>query len=185
MSFAVASDHKPFIAGVGMVRFTKPGQSDPWDQLGESAARLALEDAKVPYEDIQSGDVGFVYADSTAGQAALYRLGMSGIPIVNVNNNCATGSTAWYLACQAVASGSVEVALALGFEQMNPGKLDLVFGDRKRTMDHLTARLGELLGEDTSGPLNAAMYFGAAGLEHQRTHGTSAQAFAGVTGQSG
>src|ERR1700721_965487 len=97
MSFAVASDHKPFIAGVGMVRFTKPGQSDPWDQLGESAARLALEDAKVPYEDIQSAYVGYVYADSTAGQSALYRLGMSGIPIVNVNNNCGNASTAFDL----------------------------------------------------------------------------------------
>jgi acetyl-CoA acetyltransferase len=91
-----------------------------------------------------------------------------------------TGSTALYLACQAVASGSTEVALALGFEQMNPGKLDLVFGDRKRTMDRLTARLGELLGEDTSGPLNAAMYFGAAGLEHQRHYGTAAETFARV-----
>jgi sterol carrier protein 2 len=181
MSFAVASDQKPLVAGVGMVRFTKPGQSDPWDQLGESAARLALEDAKIPYEDVQVAHVGYVYADSTAGQSALYRLGVSGIPIVNVNNNCATGSTAWYLACQAVASGSAEVALALGFEQMNPGKLDLVFADRKRTMDHLTARLGELLGEDTSGPLNAAMYFGAAGVEHQQEYGTAAETFAGVT----
>jgi sterol carrier protein 2 len=180
MSFAVASDQRPLIAGVGMIRFTKPGQSDPWDQLGESAARLALEDAKVRYEDVQIAHVGYVYADSTAGQSALYRLGLSGIPIVNVNNNCATGSTALYLACQAVASGSAEVALALGFEQMNPGKLDLVFGDRKRTMDHLTARLGELLGEDTSGPLNAAMYFGAAGREHQQHYGTSAETFASV-----
>ena len=180
MSFALTRDQRPLIAGVGMVPFTKPGQSDSWDQMGESAARLALEDAKVPYEDIEIAHVGYVYADSTAGQSALYRLGLSGIPIVNVNNNCATGSTALYLACQAVASGSTEVALALGFEQMNPGKLGLVFGDRKRTMDHLTARLGELLGEDTSGPLNAAMYFGAAGLEHQRQYGTSTATFAAV-----
>jgi sterol carrier protein 2 len=172
---------KPLIAGVGMVAFTKPGEGKSWDILGESAARTALEDAQVPYEDVQVAYVGYVYADSTAGQSALYPLGLSGLPIINVNNNCATGSTALYLACQAVQSGSTEVALALGFEQMNPGKLGLVFSDRKRTMDHLTARMGELIGEDTSGPLNAAMYFGAAGLEHQRTHGTSAQAFASVT----
>jgi sterol carrier protein 2 len=172
---------KPLIAGVGMVAFTKPGQGEPWDILGESAARSALDDARVPYEDVDIAHVGYVYADSTAGQSALYRLGLSGIPIINVNNNCATGSTALYLACQAVQSGSTEVALALGFEQMNPGRLGLVFGDRKRTMDHLTARMGELIGEDTGGPLNAAMYFGAAGLEHQRTFGTSAQSFASVT----
>ncbi len=180
MSIAVTNDQKPLIAGVGMVRFAKPGQSDPWDELGESAARLALQDATVSYEDIQVAQVGYVYADSTAGQSVLYRLGLSGIPIINVNNNCATGSTALYLACQAVASGAAEVALALGFEQMIPGKLNLVFDDRKRTMDHLTTRLGELLGEDTSGPLNAAMYFGAAGLEHQRDYGTAAETFASV-----
>jgi acetyl-CoA acetyltransferase len=181
MTLAPLSARNPFVAGVGMVRFSKPGQSEPWDALGESAARMALEDASVAYEDVQIAYVGYVYADSTAGQSALYRLGLSGTPIVNVNNNCATGSTALYLACQAVRSGSTEVALALGFEQMNPGKLGLVFGDRKRTMDHLTARMGELIGEDTSGPLDAAMYFGAAGLEHQRKYGTSAQAFANVT----
>lgn len=180
MSFARAHGERPLIAGVGMVRFTKPGESAPWDQLGESAARLALEDANVAYKDLQIAHVGYVYADSTAGQSALYRLGLTGIPIINVNNNCATGSTALFLACQAVASGSTEVALALGFEQMNPGKLNLVFDDRKRTMDHLTTRLGELLGEDTSGPLNAAMYFGAAGLEHQKQYGTTAETFASV-----
>jgi sterol carrier protein 2 len=172
---------KALIAGVGMIAFTKPGQGESWDILGESAARIALKDAQVPYEDVQMAHVGYVYADSTAGQSALYRLGLSGVPIINVNNNCATGSTALYLACQAVESGSTDVALALGFEQMNPGKIGLVFDDRKRTMDHLTARMGELLGEDTSGPLNAAMYFGAAGSEHQRAYGTSAHAFASVT----
>lgn len=180
MTFAVASDQRPLIAGVGMIPFTKPGQSDPWDQLGESAARLALQDANVSYEDVQVAHVGYVYADSTAGQSVLYRLGLSGIPIINVNNNCATGSTALYLACQAVASGTTEVALALGFEQMNPGKLDLIFDDRKRTMDHLTVRLGELIGHDTSGPLNAAMYFGAAGLEYQRQFGATTETFASV-----
>ena len=180
MTFAVANDQRPVIAGVGMIPFTKPGQSAPWDKLGESAARLALKDANVPYEDIHIAHVGYVYADSTAGQSVLYKLGLSGIPIINVNNNCATGSTALYLACQAVASGAAEVALALGFEQMTPGKLDLIFDDRKRTMDHLTTRLGELTGQDTNGPLNAAMYFGAAGLEYQTQFGASPETFARV-----
>jgi acetyl-CoA acetyltransferase len=67
--------------------------------------------------------VGYVYGDSTAGQAALYGVGLTGIPVVNVNNNCSTGSTALFLARQAVASGAVECALALGFEQMVPGAL--------------------------------------------------------------
>jgi sterol carrier protein 2 len=170
----------PLIAGVGMIPFKKPGQSDPWDTMGANATRLALRDADIPYEDVALAFVGYVYADSTAGQSALYNVGLSGIPIVNVNNNCATGSTALFLACQAVRSGAVDVALAVGFEQMIPGSLGLIFDDRKRTMDLLTRRMGELLGEDTEGPLDTAKYFGGAGLEHQRRFGTSAHTFAQI-----
>ena len=76
---------KPLIAGVGMVPFTKAGKSDPWDQMGQAAARAALQDAHVPYEDIEVAHVGYVYADSTAAQSALYNVGLTGIPIINVN----------------------------------------------------------------------------------------------------
>jgi acetyl-CoA acetyltransferase len=73
--------------------------------------------------EVQQAYVGYVYGDSTAGQAALYGVGLSGIPVFNVNNNCSTGSSALFLARQAVESGAVECALALGFEQMQPGAL--------------------------------------------------------------
>lgn len=53
--------------------------------------------------------------DFTSGQRALYEVGMTGIPVINVNNNCSTGSTALFLARQAVAIGTVDCALALGF----------------------------------------------------------------------
>jgi sterol carrier protein 2 len=171
---------RALIAGVGMIPFTKPGQSEAWDAMGSTAARAALEDAAIGYGDVETAYVGYVYADSTAGQSALYPLGVTGIPIINVNNNCSTGSTALFLACQAVSSGAVDVALALGFEQMNPGRLGLVFDDRKRTLDQLTRRMGELTGDDTTGPLNTAMYFGAAGLEHQKQHGTATSTFAQI-----
>ena len=81
------------VAGVGMIPFTKPGASDDYPVMGEMAARLALEDAGIDYKDVQQAYVGYVYGDSTAGQAALYGLGLTGIPVVNVNNNCATGSS--------------------------------------------------------------------------------------------
>src|SRR6185369_14343806 len=100
---------KPLIAGVGMIPFSKPGKSEPWDQMGEAAARAALQDANVPYEDIAAAYVGYVYADSTAAQSALYNVGLTGIPIINVNNNCSSGSTALYLACQAIAAGTADV----------------------------------------------------------------------------
>ena len=118
------------VAGVGMIPFTKPGQSDDYPIMGETAARIAIEDAGIKYSDIGQAYVGYVYGDSTAGQAAVYGLGMTGIPVINVNNNCATGSSALFLARQAVESGMVDCALALGFEQMVPGALGAVFTDR-------------------------------------------------------
>ncbi|MDP3827363.1 MAG: lipid-transfer protein, partial [Polaromonas sp.] len=89
---------KVIVAGVGMVPFTKPGASEPYHVMGEKAVRQALADARLEYPMIQQAYVGYVYGDSTCGQRALYPVGMSGIPIVNVNNTCSTGSTALFLA---------------------------------------------------------------------------------------
>jgi acetyl-CoA acetyltransferase len=85
---------KPRIAGVGMVPFTKAGRSPAYDAMAADAARRALDDAGMAYGSVQQAYVGFVIGDTTSGQQALYPLGLTGIPIVNVNNACATGSTA-------------------------------------------------------------------------------------------
>ncbi|OYU74962.1 MAG: lipid-transfer protein, partial [Burkholderiales bacterium PBB5] len=111
------------VVGVGMIPFTKPGASEPYTVMGARAARLALDDAGIDYARVQQAYVGYVYGDSTAGQAAVYGVGLSGIPVFNVNNNCATGSSALFLARQAVESGAVACALALGFAQLPPGAL--------------------------------------------------------------
>ena len=118
---------KVVIAGVGMVPFRKPGQSPSYDLMGALAARASLADAGIQYGLVEQAFVGYVYGDSCAGQAALYHLDINGIPIFNVNNNCASGSSAFALASQLVESGAVECALALGFEEMTPGALDMVF----------------------------------------------------------
>ena len=97
------------VAGVGMIPFVKPGANAPYPVMGAEAARLALADAGVGYDRIQQAYVGYVYGDSTAGQRALYQVGMTGIPIINVNNNCSTGSTALFLARQAVESGAARL----------------------------------------------------------------------------
>ena len=107
--------NKVKVAGVGMIPFTKPGASDDYPVMGETAARLAIEDAGIDYSDIEQAYVGYVYGDSTSGQAALYGLGMTGIPMVNVNNNCATGSSALFLARQAVRA-------SIGFRTDEPGR---------------------------------------------------------------
>ena len=89
---------KAFIAGVGMIPFTKPGASDPYPVMAAAAGRLALADAGVAFDALQQAYVGYVYGDSTSGQRCVYALGMAGIPVFNVNNNCSTGSTALFLA---------------------------------------------------------------------------------------
>ena len=111
-----------YVTGVGMIPFTKPGANEPYPQMAAKATRAALTDAGIGYELVQQAYVGYVYGDSTAGQRAVYEVGMTGIPIVNVNNNCSTGSTALFLARQAVASGAADCVLALGFEQMGPAR---------------------------------------------------------------
>src|SRR6476646_7109221 len=119
-----------YVAGVGMIPFVKPGANAPYHVMGTEATRLALSDAGLDYGLIQQAYVGYVYGDSTCGQRALYPVGMTGVPIINVNNNCSTGSTALFLARQAIASGAADCVMALGFEQMRPGALGNVFEDR-------------------------------------------------------
>jgi sterol carrier protein 2 len=167
---------KVLVAGVGMIPFTKPGASEDWDVMAEKAARLALADAGVSYDQVQQAYAGYVYADSTAGQSALYRVGCTGIPIVNVNNNCSTGSTALFLARQTVASGAADCVLVVGFEQMLPGALGMVFNDRKRTLDHHLSKQVEIQGYDDAAPM-AAQQFGGAGVDYQSRHGTPDEVF--------
>ena len=68
-------------------------------------------------------NVGYVFGSSTRGQRAVYESGLTGIPIVNCNNNCSTGSTALFLSRNLVVGGLAHCALALGFEKMQKGSL--------------------------------------------------------------
>jgi acetyl-CoA acetyltransferase len=167
-----------YIAGVGMVPFAKPGSSAPYDVMGAQAVRVALSDAGLDYDDVAQAYVGYVYGDSTSGQRALYQVGMSGIPIVNVNNNCATGATALFLARQAVASGAAECALALGFEQMAPGALATHWNDRPTPFERFDAAADALA--DMPGVPLALRYFGGAGQAHMQRYGTTLRTFAEV-----
>jgi acetyl-CoA acetyltransferase len=159
-----------------MIPFAKPGASAPYHEMGAQAARAALEDAGLSYDDIEQAYCGYVYGDSTCGQKALYQVGMTGIPVFNVNNNCSTGSTALYLARQAIASGAAECVLVLGFEQMSPGALGSVFTDRPTPFDAFDEVTDRLVGKPEI-PL-ALRYFGGAGLAHMQKYGTPLEAFA-------
>ena len=166
-----------YVTGVGMIPFTKPGANEPYPQMAAKATRAALADAGIGYELVQQAYVGYVYGDSTAGQRAVYEVGMTGIPIVNVNNNCSTGSTALFLARQAVASGAADCVLALGFEQMSPGALGAIFKDRPSPFDPFNEATDALVDADL--PL-ALRYFGGAGLAHMKEFGTRVETFAKI-----
>jgi acetyl-CoA acetyltransferase len=161
-----------------MTPFVKPGAERSYTEMVCDAAGAALHDAGIDYAAVEQAYAGFVYADSTAGQHALYGLGMTGVPIVNVNNNCATGSTALFLARQAIASGAAECVLAVGFEQMRPGALGAVFGDVENPFAPFDAATEALVGS-VDLPI-ALKYFGGAGLHHMQRFGTPLSTFAKV-----
>jgi acetyl-CoA acetyltransferase len=170
--------HRVFVAGVGMIPFRKPGTSESYDVMGEQAIRLALADAGLAYSDVQQAYAGYVYGDSTCGQKALYRVGMTGIPVLNVNNNCATGSSALYLARQAVQSGAADCVLAFGFEQMNPGALKSRWDDRPPALERALQVTDELVGMPEIP--SAIRQFAGAGRAHMRKYGTKLQTFAKI-----
>jgi len=166
------------IAGVGMIPFTKPGLGDSYPKMASTATRAALSDAGIGYELIEQAYAGYVYGDSTAGQRALYEVGMTGIPIFNVNNNCSTGSTALFLGRQAVANGAAECVLALGFEQMSPGAISALFKDRSTPFERFDRATDELVGHEEMP--TALRYFGGAGLAHMKEFGTRLSTFAKI-----
>ncbi len=168
------------IAGVGMTPFYKPSAGYRYEELAEQAVREALTDAGVALKDVQQAYASYVLGDSTCGQAALYRVGLTGLPVMNVNNNCSSGSSALWLARQAVLSGQADVVLAFGFEQMRPGALVESFTDRLAPSESFRHRMRELDGEpDEAVPL-AAQFFAGAGTRHMELFGTSPEAFASI-----
>ncbi|RVU30726.1 lipid-transfer protein [Neptunomonas marina] len=168
-----------YVAGVGMTRFYKPGQHQPYRVMVKEAVEAALQDAGIPYGAVQQAFGAYIYGDSTCGQNALYSVGMTGIPIINVNNNCSSGSTALFLARQAVASGAAECVLAFGFEEMQPGALASHWEDRESPFDPMLGRLKEIAPHTPAGPL-ALQMFGAAGRAYMERYSAPASLFAEV-----
>ncbi|MGW6335005.1 thiolase C-terminal domain-containing protein [Nocardia rhamnosiphila] len=169
-----------YVAGVGMTKFEKI-QSRDWTypEMVAEAVGQALTDAGVGYDQVQRAAIGYVFQPSTAGQRALYDIGLTGIPMVNVNNNCATGSTALVLAREWVQAGLADIVLAVGFEQMTKQAMS---GDGTipkvttvdRHMDALKAAAGF-----GNAPMTA-QFFSAAAAEHMKRYGTTREQLARV-----
>ena len=170
---------KVVVAGVGMIPFAKPGQNENYVAMGEQAVRVALADAGVGYESIQQAYASYIFGDSTSGQRVLYNVGMTGIPVINVNNNCASGSTALYLANQAITSGMVDIVLAFGFEQMVPGAIPSSFVDRPNPLELFLEQCDAAIPGASQIPA-ALRVFGSAGMEHMKRFGTPLETFAKI-----
>ncbi len=173
---------KAYVAGVGMTRFEKPETRDwqYWDMARE-AGSAALADAGITYVEVEQVPVGYCFQPSTAGQRAAYELGLTGVPVYNVNNNCATGSSALMLARQFVEGGVADCVLALGFEKMKRGALgggadggDFSTSPVARHYGVMAARHGFEMSPPT------AQIFGDAAREHMEKYGTTEAQLAAV-----
>lgn len=170
---------RAFVAGVGMTKFDKPGARQvTYPELVAEAVSQALVDAGISYDQVQRAAAGYVFQPSAAGQRALYDVGLTGIPVVNVNNNCATGSTALMLATEWVRSGLADVALAVGFEQMTKSAMQGGTGTAVTTVDRHLDIMTRMHGFGAA-PMTA-QFFGHAAAEHMQRFGTTAEQLAAV-----
>ncbi len=161
------------VVGVGMTKFERCDRD--FMDLAQEAGSAALKMAGVGYDQVEQAFVGYVNGMSTNGQRAVYGLGMTGVPVYNVNNNCSTGSTALYLGYQAVSFGVNECVLALGFEKMEKGPLE-------NQLQGLKEKQAEAGGEEKKKkPPIAARIFGEGGREHMELYGTTKEQFAKVS----
>ena len=169
------------VAGVGMTKFCKPGQQEPYRVMAANAIKDAITDAGINVSQIEQGFASYIYGDSTCGQHAFYDVAQSGIPIINVNNNCSSGSTALYLARQAILSGEIECAVAFGFEEMQPGALGTHWDDRESPFERVNKVYDQF--DIPNGPI-ALRAFGAAGRHYMEKYNVSRDIFAQVAVKS-
>ncbi|WP_042400683.1 lipid-transfer protein [Streptacidiphilus carbonis] len=171
---------KTYVVGVGMTDFEKPESRDwqYWDMARE-AGQAALADAGIDYAQVEQAPVGYCLQQSTAGQRAVYELGLTGIPVYNVNNNCATGSTALMMARQFVAGGGSDCVLALGFEKMSRGALGAGAGAGDFATSPVARHYGVMAaGHGFAATPPTAQIFGNAAREHMERYGTTAEQLA-------
>jgi acetyl-CoA acetyltransferase len=164
------------VAGVGMTPFVRIGGEVTYPQLVAEAVGAALADAGLGYDQVERAAAGYVFQPSAAGQRALYDLGLTGIPVVNVNNNCATGSTALLLAREWVECGLADVALAVGFEQMTREAMS----GRPSGVSTIDRHLAALPPEPGDRAPLTARLFARAAEEHMRRFGSTTEDLARV-----
>ncbi|HKZ50513.1 MAG TPA: thiolase family protein [Dehalococcoidia bacterium] len=164
------------IIGAGMVKFGRYPEKSI-SRIGAEAVLAALKDASVSLRDVQLLAAGnFLLPSSLVGQHILYWIGQTGIPVVNVTNLCASGSTAFREAYIGVASGMHDLTVAVGVEQM--GKAGII---PPTATDEICNKMGlEYDVEGVAGPSTTPGVFSLLGVEHMRKYGTTFAQFAKV-----
>src|SRR5215468_700152 len=165
----MTTGNRVFVIGVGMTKFERCDRDAR--ELGQEAAQAALKDAAIDYDKIEQGFCGYINGMSTLGQQTLYGIGMTGIPVYNVNNNCSTGSTALFMAYNAIRFGQNEAVLALGFEKMQKGPLENQLPGLEKIKEETE--------KQKAAPIAARM-FGDAGRDHMEKYGTKPETFAKI-----
>lgn len=180
MAAEQARPRRVFVCGVGMTKFEKPGRREDFDypDITKECVSSALKDAGISYKEIEQAAIGYCYGESTCGQRALYQFGLTGIPMYNVNNNCATGSTALFMAKNLIEGGNANCVLAVGFEKMERGSLGLKWNDRTIPVDKHVEVASNTYG--ISGAPMTTQIFGNAGREHMEKYGTKPEHFAKI-----
>jgi acetyl-CoA acetyltransferase len=158
-----------YILGAGMIKFGRyPDRTVP--DLGAEAALMALDDANLGINDMEALYSGnLMQANAMVGQRILQQIGMTGIPVVNCANACATGATAFREGWMSIKAGIYDLVLIVGVEQM--GKAGLLGGGGGGRGIPTEGLLG-------SGTMPAV--FAEAGQEHAAKYGTTFEQFAKI-----
>mmetsp|Transcript_40683 Transcript_40683/g.73304 ORF Transcript_40683/g.73304 Transcript_40683/m.73304 type:complete len:922 (+) Transcript_40683:90-2855(+) len=180
-----------YACGAGMVPFTRPNSGRGYQNMASEAAAAALKDAKVSYKEVNACVCSYNYAAPTAGQSAVYKLGLTGVPIFNTNNNCSSGSANLFLARNLIQSGQYDVILCIGFEEMDGG-LSEPFQEKAsptaRQFEHMYSNLGMKTGKvamhmnDFTSDI--IKLFAEAGSEYCKKHGVSETIFAEIAAKN-
>jgi acetyl-CoA acetyltransferase len=158
------------IVGANMLKFGRYPDKDVV-QLAAEASLGALKDAGITIQDVELVSSGNLYqSNAMIGQRLMKEIGATGVPVINVSNACATGSTAFREAYYAVASGAYDVVMAVGSEQM--GKMGLLGGGGGGDRAYST--------EGVMGTGIMPGVFGQAGVEHMRKYGTTQEQIAKI-----
>jgi acetyl-CoA acetyltransferase len=191
------------VAGVGMTRFTKMLDSG-LKAIGAEAVQAALKDAGIQPADIEAAFVGNAAAglvtgqESIRGQVVLRSIGIGRIPVINVENACASASTALHQASAMVSAGLYDIVLALGVEKLYHEDKRRSFGAFSGAVDvEAMAEIMQRLKQGASDSGSAAAsegagekrsmfmdIYAAAARNHMKRYGTTVQQFAAVAAKN-